>query len=102
MLIEDLIKNVSKDTDIYFHEFEQHDDVIVAKSHFFDFYFAPTYVEVVDSYVLPGPKHSEYIKEVLPFRIEYIVDDYYNILVDTMSEIYENCIGAEYKDELEE
>lgn len=102
MNIEELIKNVSIDTDIYFHEFEQHNDVIVAKSHFFDFYFGPTYVEVIDRYVLPGPIYNEYIKEVLPFRIDYIVDNYYNILVDTMNEIHSNCIGAEYRDEEEE
>ena len=102
MNIEQTLENLTKDTDIYFHDTVTDKHTTVAKSHFFDLHFGPTYVEVVNSYTLPGPKLKGYLVEVLPFRIDYIVDNCYTILVETLSEIQQNCIGAEYKDEFEE
>lgn len=102
MNIEQLIDQISNDTGIYFYKFEQDKDVIVAKSHFFDFRFGPTYLEIVDSSVLPGPNLKNYLQEVLPFRIDFIVDNYYDIVVDEMNNIHHCCIGAEHQDEWNE
>jgi len=102
MNIDELVNQISNDTAIDFHSFEQDKDVIIAKSHFFDFRFYPTYLEIVDSYVLPGPILKNYLQEKLPFRIDFVVDNYYDILVNTIDEIHDNCINAEYRDEEEE
>lgn len=97
--IGDTINNISSDTDIYFHTFTQEDDIIIAKSHFFDLRFGPTYIEVVEDYTLPGPILKNLLLENLPFRIDYIVDNYYSILVEFLDELQSKCIGAEYRDE---
>ena len=102
MKIDELARQLSIDANIFFHKFEQQNDVIIAKSHFFDIHFGPTYIEVVDSYNLPGPRLETYMKQVLPFRIDYVVDNYYNILLNTLVEIHEYCVACEYRDEREE
>jgi len=102
MSIDKLINKLTSDTDIHFHKFEQDNDVIVAKSHFFDLRFGPTYVEVVEDYTLPGPILKNLLMENLPFTIDYIVDNYYDILVEFLDELQQKCIGAEYHDEEEE
>lgn len=102
MNIEEFVNKLADDTGIYFYKFEQENDIIVAKSHFFDFRFYPTYLEVTDSSVLPGPNLKNYLQEKLPFRIDYIVDNYYDILVDELDNIHHCCIGAEHQDEWNE
>lgn len=97
-----LLNQISRDTGIEFHDFIDNNEMfITAKSHFFDFNFGPTYVEVVDRYTLPGPKLKKYMNEVLPFRIDYIVDNYYDILVEEMTKIQRDCIVCELRDEEE-
>lgn len=99
MSIDELINKIASDTDINFHEFVQDNDTIIAKSHFFDLRFGPTYIEVTEDYTLPGPILKNLLTESLPFRIDYIVDNYYIILVEFLDELYSKCIGAEYHDE---
>ena len=99
---ETFFNNLSDDTGVFFYTFDQDNDVIIAKSHFFDLRLGPTYIELVDSYVLPGPILKNYLQEKLPFRIDFIVENYYDILVDTIDEIHDNSIAAEYRDEEEE
>lgn len=101
MSIDELVNKIANDTDIYFHEFVQQDDIIVAKSHFFDLRFGPTYIEVVEDYPIPGTILKNLFLENLPFRIDYIVDNYYDILVEFLDELHSKCIGAEYHDEEE-
>ncbi len=100
MNIEQFVNKLANDTGIFFHSFTQDDEVIVAKSHFFDFYFHPTYLEIKDSYNTPGIKLKKYLEENLPFSIDFSVDNYYDIVVDTLIEIRDNCIGCEYQDEI--
>jgi len=99
MSIDELVNKIASDTGIYFYTFEQDNDVIVAKSHFFDLRFGPTYVEVVEDYTLPGPILKNLLMENLPFTIDYIVDNYYDILVEFLDELHTKCIGAEINDE---
>jgi hypothetical protein len=94
-----LVNDISNDTGIYFNSFEQDNEFVIAKSHFCDFRFGPTYIEIVDSYNMPGPRLRLHLEENLPFRIDYEVDNYYDILVDTINEIHDKCIACEYKDE---
>jgi hypothetical protein len=98
MNIEKTLNQIAEDTGIHFHSFEQDNDVIIAKSHFFDFRFGPTNLEIINSHILPGPRLKNYLEGVLPFTIDYIVDNYYDILVEVMTEIYENCVTLEIRD----
>lgn len=97
-IVESFTNRLANDTNIFFYSLEQENDVFVAKSHFFDFYFYPTYLEVVDSYFLPGPILQKYLQESLPFRIDFVVDNYYDILVEQMSLIQRSCIVCELRD----
>jgi hypothetical protein len=99
MSIDQLINKIASDTDIHFHDFVQDNDTIIAKSHFFDIHFGPTYIEVTQDYPLPGNNLKNLFLENLPFRIDYIVDNYYIILVEFLDELYSKCIGAEQNDE---
>lgn len=99
MNIEKLINELSDDTGIYFHEFTQDNDNIIAKSHFFKITFGPTYVEIINDHILPGPILEKLMKEKLPFRIDYIVDNYYDILTAYLDELQSMCLGADYHDE---
>ena len=101
MNIERILKEIADDTGIHFHSFEQDSDIIIAKSHFFDFHFGPTSVDVISNYTLPGPRLKDYLETMLPFGIDYIVDNYYDILVEAMNEIHQKCIVCEYRDEEE-
>ena len=102
MNLEKLIKDVSVDADIYFHDFEQINDVIVAKSHFFDLHFGPERVDVIFDYPVPGPKLKEYSLERLPFYLDYSEDKFYDMLVDILDDLQTKFIALEYRDEEEE
>lgn len=99
MNITELVNNITNDTNVHFVSFEQDKDKFIAKSHFFDLHILPTYLEITDSYNLPGPTLKKYLQEKLPFRIDFIVDNYYIILVETIDELYRHCLALEYKDE---
>ncbi len=99
MNIEKLIKDISTDTTVFFHTFDQVDDVIIAKSHFLDFHFGPTCVAIALDYTLPGPKVTEYSKKHLPILFDYNEENFYDRLVDSVVEIETKLIGAEYQDE---
>jgi hypothetical protein len=99
MNIEKLIKDISTDTTVFFHTFEQVDDVIIAKSHFLDFHFGPTSVAIALDYILPGPKVIEYSNMHLPILFDYNEENFYDRLIDSVVEIKKNLNAAEYQDE---
>jgi hypothetical protein len=101
MNIEQLIKNVSNDTNVYFHTFEQDNDTIIAKSHFLNFHFGPERVDIVLDYTLPGPRLTQYSTERLPIYFDYNEENFYNKLIESIYDIQDKLIALEYRDEEE-
>lgn len=101
MNIEKLIKDISNDADIHFHSFDQVNDTIIAKSHFFDIHFGPNRVDVVFDYPVPGPKLLNYSIERLPFYLDYNEEKFYDILIEVLDDLQTKFIALEYKDEIE-
>lgn len=98
----ELIKNITNDTSVHFHSFEQHNDILVAKSHFFNLHFGPERVDIVFDYTTPGPKLQSYSVERLPIYLDYNQELFYDILVETIDDLYRKFLGLEFKDEIGE
>ena len=101
MNIINLINKLSKDANIFFYTFEQEDGTIIAKSHFFDFYFGNDHVKIVDSYVLPGKLLQPFLSDNLPKQFNYTLDNFYEVMLECVSDMQETCIFLERQEEID-
>jgi hypothetical protein len=95
MTTDKIINKLASDADIFFYTFQQDDDTIIAKSHFFDFYFGTDSVKIVDSYVLPGYLLLPYLKSNLPIQFDYTLDNFYDVMLEYVIELQDTCIRYE-------
>ena len=101
MKLDKLINELSHDTGVFFYTFEQDDGRVIAKSHFFDFYFHDDRVEIVDSYNSPGDTLKSYLDTHTPYMLHYNVDNFYQVLLEYVEMIHDDCIFLEQQEELD-
>ena len=101
MNITNLINKLSKDANIHFYTFEQDDYTIIAKSHFIDIHFDDQYCKIVDSYVLPGTYLKPYLDNHLPITLSYNIDNFYDIMLEYVDNIHNDCVFLERREELD-
>lgn len=102
MNLEKLIKDVSTDADIFFYSFDQVNDTIIAKSHFFNIHFTPERVEVIFDYPVPGTKMKNFSLERLPFFLDYSEEKFYDTLIEVLDDLETKFVALEYKEEEED
>lgn len=93
-----LLEQIEKNTDVYITSFSQQDNILVAKSHFFDLHFDDYSMKIVDSYTLPDEMLKKYLDETLPLEIKYDFFDFYVVMLDTINEIENKCEILELRD----
>ena len=102
MLVQDKIKIVEKLSDelgLYFHDIDVTTETVIADSHFLKFIFGPNHVLVTDSYVLPGIEMKKFIMEYLPYKLEYTVDKFTDILLEEIDVLHSRLVAMEILEE---
>lgn len=97
-----LLEQIQTYTDVNFTSFEQHGNVLIAHTHFFDIHLGTEDIKICNTYTFPGPRLKKYLEESLPTTIKYDFFEFYSVLLDTVDEIYDKCIVCEIRDNDEE
>jgi len=97
-----LLEQIAESCNIYIHDYETENDILIADSHFLKFELHDDKIVVSDSSVIPGHLMKPVIDEYLPFTIRYTDTNFTKVLLDTVEEVHDKLFYAEYREEHDE
>lgn len=83
---------------VFITNVEQELDNLVANSHFLQFKIYDNRIEIHDKYILPGKVMKNYLDTNLPVMLYYDINNFNELLIETIDRLQNNLIGIEYQE----